>query len=312
MILEKLIRTSVAALGTLAVASVTQANAADVYAGGGGYKDVPVYVAPTWAGFYVGANAGVAWSQLDLNGGQFWDDHWTGGLKGTDGKWTGGADTPYNFNKGNIESTNGFIGGQFGFNWQQSGCCFVYGIEVDLGGVGLNMNNHRFLQTPGDWRISGVGFDMNNNDFDFVGDITGRIGYTWGNTLLYAKGGFAFLDANNGLNETIYWRNNTVAHPSPTDNNWDTYGSNNQNWLTGWTVGAGLEWKVSPSWSVKIEYLHFDFSDNFNFGNDWFAQNTYANGSYNRWKNNNDLTSDTVKVGFNYFWSPAPVAAPLK
>ena len=304
MILEKLIRTSVAALGTLAVASVTQANAADVYAGGGGYKDVPVYVAPTWAGFYVGANAGVAWSQLNLNGGQFWDHYWG------EGTTTRTQINTYNFNKDNIQSTNGFIGGQFGFNWQQSGCCFVYGIEVDLGGVGLNNNTHKFMQTPGDYHISGVGFDGTGNDFDFVGDITGRIGYTWGNTLLYAKGGFAFLDANQGLNETIYWRS---IGRSMTGNLWDTYGNgNNQNWLTGWTVGAGLEWKVSPSWSVKIEYLHFDFTDNFNYGNDWFAQNVYQNGSYNRWKNNNDLTSDTVKVGFNYFWSPAPVAAPLK
>ena len=30
----------------------------------------------------------------------------------------------------------------------------------------------------------------------FYGDITGRLGWTWGPALIYAKGGFAWLNAN--------------------------------------------------------------------------------------------------------------------
>jgi hypothetical protein len=30
------------------------------------------------------------------------------------------------------------------------------------------------------------------------------------------------------------------------------------NTLTGWTVGAGLEWQFAPAWSVKAEYLYVD------------------------------------------------------
>jgi outer membrane immunogenic protein len=28
---------------------------------------------------------------------------------------------------------------------------------------------------------------------------------------------------------------------------------------TGWSVGAGLEWALSPQWSAKAEYAYFDF-----------------------------------------------------
>ena len=29
--------------------------------------------------------------------------------------------------------------------------------------------------------------------------------------------------------------------------------------LVGWTAGAGAEYALSPSWSLKAEYQHFDF-----------------------------------------------------
>ncbi len=75
MIFGKLLRTSLVAFGALAVASVTQASAADVYTGGG-YKDVPV-AAPccSFAGFYVGGNMGMAWSEIEHRGGEFDDFH---------------------------------------------------------------------------------------------------------------------------------------------------------------------------------------------------------------------------------------------
>jgi outer membrane immunogenic protein len=37
----------------------------------------------------------------------------------------------------------------------------------------------------------------------------------------------------------------------------------------GWTVGAGAEWKIAPSWSVKGEYLYYGLghtSDTSGFG----------------------------------------------
>ena len=40
------------------------------------------------------------------------------------------------------------------------------------------------------------------------------------------------------------------------------FGYTNNKGLDGWTVGGGIEYMWSPSWSVKVEYLFFDFSRN--------------------------------------------------
>jgi hypothetical protein len=301
MILDKLTRTSVAALGALAVASVTQANAADIYSGGGGYKDVPVPVACcSFTGFYIGANAGMAFSEIDHNGGAF-TDAW---VDQENRVWSNRG----NFNNDNLHSTNGFIGGQLGYNWQNA-CCWVYGLEVDLGAIGLNNRTHRYLQMN-DPAVAGVALDGNNgDDAVFAGDVTGRLGYAFGSSMVYVKGGFAFINANNNLRETIYW--NGIG---PNGNASDSYnGNNNNNFLTGWTVGAGFEWKpcCQGNWSIKIEYLHYDFSNNNNnCCNDWYNQQNI--GIYNNYRDKNDLTSDTIKIGFNYFLSPSVAVAPLK
>jgi hypothetical protein len=297
MTLKKLLRTSAAALGALAIASATHANAADIYSGGG-LKDVPVAPCCSFAGFYIGGNMGMAWSQVELNGGTFVDHN-----ENTYGTWT--HRTPFAGEK--LNSVNGFGGGQFGYNFQNA-CCWLYGIEVDLGALALNNNFHRHINTN-NWLVNGVDIDGNkNNDAFFAGDVTARLGYTWGTSLVYVKGGYAFVDANNELLETIFWR-----HSVFTGNAIDTFGNNNNDrFLSGWTVGAGYEWKpcCQSNWSIKVEYLHFDFSNNNNnCCNDIFTQK-FPDLVNNRFRNDHDITADTVKIGFNYFWNTP--AVPLK
>ena len=60
--------------------------------------------------------------------------------------------------------------------------------------------------------------------------------------------------------------------------------------FTGWTAGGGIEYALTPAWSVKAEYLHFDF------GNEQSATNiNYMCCSYD-----NHRTVETVKAGVNY------------
>ena len=262
------------------------ANAADLYQGGS-LKDVPVYVPPPlWTGFYIGGHMGIAWSRLDLDGHEFRACDVTGLLCNR-----------FPFGKGNLDSTNGFGGGQFGYNFQGGnflGSNFVYGIEVDLGAVALNQHNNRFVSTPMGGAVVPIGMALDgHDDGGFAGDVTGRLGYAWGSALVYAKGGFAFLDVGNRMRETVFFSDGTS---SIFDGN-----RNNDNFVTGWTVGGGLEWKVGPSWSIKAEYLHFDFSNN---------HDNCCNDGFNNFRDNARLTSDTVKLGFNYFWNAPP--APLK
>ena len=103
------------------------------------------------------------------------------------------------------------------------------------------------------------------------GDITGRIGYALDRTLVYAKGGFGFFNGDA-----------TVRDPSARNFTTKTQS------FTGWTLGAGVEYKITPNWSVKAEYLHFDLGD----------QEVRFRNSLARW--DNTVTVDTVKVGLNY------------
>ena len=76
-----------------------------------------------------------------------------------------------------------------------------------------------------------------------------------------------------------------------------TLSANNNNDLTGWTVGAGLEWMLNPRWSVKAEYLYYDLSVK---NNSWNVSTSTGNFE-NSWRwFDNDLTVNTVKLGLNY------------
>jgi opacity protein-like surface antigen len=59
---------------------------------------------------------------------------------------------------------------------------------------------------------------------------------------------------------------------------------------------------LNPNWTMKVEYLHFDFT---NFDNTW------NDSSVTNFKvTHGDLTIDTVKLGFNYILNHG--YAPLK
>ncbi len=72
-----------------------------------------------------------------------------------------------------------------------------------------------------------------------------------------------------------------------------------------------MEWLLNPNWSVKIEYLHFDFSNNNRTWNPGISYDGGTTYSYdNCWRFDKDITVDTVKLGINYHLTS--YAAPLK
>jgi outer membrane immunogenic protein len=311
MALTKFVRTSVAALGALAL--ISQANAADIYSGGGGLKDVPYIPPPMWTGFYIGAHLGADWANRDRERNVFNDNIVTS--PGVDPTFFAPFD-----NK--LSSTGAFGGAQFGYNWQTS-CCFVFGIEVDLGGFN---NEDRRTVTASTMGLPGVPLGLGHvatfnvrEEGGFYGDVTGRIGYTFsgfglggngygggiggGSAMIYAKGGFAFFDPNFKVRTVLM---DGAGAFTTFDNN-----NNNNNTQTGWTVGGGIEWMLNPNWTLKVEYLHFDFSNNerrFAFGPVDGVFTTANDFRFGR----NDLTVDTVKLGFNYLLTRAPAPIPLK
>ncbi|MBJ7532871.1 porin family protein [Rhodomicrobium vannielii ATCC 17100] len=296
MTLTKFALASTVALGTLAIAA--QANAADIYAPTS-MKDAPIIVVPpTWTGFYFGGHLGAAWSQIDTRKNTYYDGY---EYYDDDDNFLYYGASP--FGGKNLNDQNAFGGGQFGYNWQTGGN-FVLGIEVDVGGLGGENEKTFFGNTfDGDF-IQDVFAVRVKSEGGFYGDVTGRLGYAWGNTLLYAKGGFAWIQPELKIQVAAYDNYSGESFEGSRKTYDDT--------LTGWTVGGGLEFMLNPNWTVKVEYLHYNFElDNNNLN--WAWEKTYAPETANNWKLfKDDLTVDTVKLGVNYKLSQAPVYAPLK
>jgi outer membrane immunogenic protein len=229
------------------VAVLAVANAADMYPG-----PTPTGGVVDWAGFYIGANIGGAWGELNTTD--------IFGLYGT----------PVGVF---VNDTSGVFGGaQLGYNFQRGN--FIIGPEADLGGMGISGAKSN---APGfqDSVASG-----------FYADITGRIGFAVNPALyLYAKGGYAYFSGS--ISHTDTFIPSTVSASD----------------LSGWTAGGGAEWKFNPSWSVKIEYLHFDFGDN-----TLYDANGTCTPSACPFKDH--FVVDTAKVGINYFVSS--IYEPLK
>jgi outer membrane immunogenic protein len=172
-----------------------------------------------------------------------------------------------------------FGGGTLGYNFQTGS--FVFGFEADFGAIGFSNTN----KWAGGDRYGVYGANWYKQDSSFYADVTGRLGYAAGPALFYAKGGWAYLDnsATFGFgNLSNSWKNDS---------------------LDGWTVGGGIEYMWSPSWSVKAEYQYFDFGKK---SFDVYDATYFP--YHDRW--DDQLTLSTFKVGLNYHFGNA--YAPLK
>ena len=196
-------------LATVAIAAFVAAlpaEAADLGYRAPYYQKAPVYAAPlyNWTGFYVGAHVGGVFSS---------DNNFNNGLG------TG--------NNGNGRLLGGF---QAGADWQFHPN-FVAGIEGQYSWLSGNVG----AVFPG-----GVAY---TNDQRGLGSITGRVGYTWGPSLLYVKGGYAYSDNN----ESVTFAGLPVAFATT------------GNHSSGYTIGAGVEYMFAPNWSAKAEYQYYNF-----------------------------------------------------
>jgi opacity protein-like surface antigen len=216
---------------------------------------VPPPASWNWAGFYVGGHVGGGWGQTSWNSASplFASGVFAG--SGTD---------------------NGFaIGGQLGYNYQIGP--WVMGFETDADWSDLD-GYAKCATSP----ATGSSFTCHTH-INGVGTLTGRLGQSFGNLLVYGKGGAAWDD------EDHVAINRTNSRLAGTDTRW------------GWTVGAGLEYAFTPAWSGKVEY------DYLSFANTSIAMNDGAgNGSSVGMSQNINI----VKMGFNYKLGADPTASP--
>lgn len=170
-----------------------------------------------WSGGYVGINAGYGWGSadaVDLGGNFFQED----------------AGQTLDVN------TDGFLGGvQAGYNWQSG--AFVYGVEADLGYLGVRGDNF-VVEDPDNFGSTKLGV---------YGDLTARLGYAADTLLIYAKGGAA------ATHYKVSYGDLDGGDIDP-DNSASKSGGR-----FGYTVGGGVEWAISEKWTTKLEYQYFDF-----------------------------------------------------
>jgi outer membrane immunogenic protein len=158
----------------------------------------PAYVpAASWAGFYVGAHAGVAWS----NATGFENGNYASSLPTT--------------------NDTGFIGGgQIGYNWQHGN--FVYGVEAD--GSGLS-NSAKFTD--------GNGYSF-SHEINWLATFRGRAGLAVGDTMGYVTGGLAIGGVKNS---SWCGYGACVKSESTTRVGWVVGGGIEHMWNRNWTIG---------------------------------------------------------------------------
>jgi len=209
-----------------------------------------VHADDPWNAFYAGAHAGYAWGGVDVT-------DTTGGV----------APGPFSYSP-----KGAFAGGTAGLNWRLQG--ILLGVEGDLGYMDLSGSGTAPSSTP-----------PNHQDLTLNGGLyavgAGRLGYAFGQTLIYGKGGFAYFDGTAAQ---------TTTKPgyltSPTSSA-----------FTGWAYGGGVEHFVSRNLSVKVEYLHFDFGSR--VGSQISITDPPIGYKYD---NKTDVTADSVKLGFAYHY----------
>jgi len=142
-------------------------------------------------------------------------------------------------------SPDGIIGGgQVGYNWQVEE--WVLGLEADFQASGQKADGS-FSTAAGIVPATSTTF---TDKLNWVGTIRGRIGYAMGpagSWLPYVTGGWA-------------WGHSEISGTT-TDGVTAVSFSETQNYSSGWTVGAGVEWAFADCWTGKFEYLYIDLGE---------------------------------------------------
>jgi outer membrane immunogenic protein len=161
-----------------------------------------------------------------------------------------------------INSQGLTVGGTVGYNWQFAPS-WLFGLEGDIGWLNLD----RTFKEWDDVILAG-------SKTDWYGTARARFGYVTGPSLLYVTGGAAFVHVTD-----------TFGGGAP-----GVLATANTSTRTGWTVGGGIETKLSRNWTTTTEYLFIDAGST-NFASDPFGIATPTTF---------DHTYHVIKTGLNY------------
>jgi outer membrane immunogenic protein len=268
----------IAAAGALGVmASLGVASAADLPV-----KAPPVVApVPTWTGCYIGVNGGWGFGKSnddldpspDFASQHFWNPAFNAGA------------APSFFD---YKTSGGLAGIQGGCNNQIG--WLVLGAEGDLDWANIRGSEAFTTFVPN--FVPGV--FSSGQELHWLSTIRGRVGIAPSNQwLLYVTGGVAIGQVGYNL-----------AFAFPANDEFHTILATNTE--IGWTVGAGVEWAFTNSWSVKAEYLYVDLGNANLFSIPTGSAANLATNLTETFQNHYNI----VRVGINYkFNADVPVIA---
>jgi len=215
-----------------------------------------------------------------------WDTYnWTGPYLGGFAGRTQGEEHWHYLAGATVDPAFGgyLAGGQAGYNLQIGR--IVVGAEGDYG----------FSNANGGTSCPNAFFFTCEAEVERLASLTGRLGYTWGRALFYAKGGFAAGEASvrtstNTSTAPLFLTGVPMLVPPV---NGET------KWMTGWTAGGGMEFALTDRWSAKAEYMHFDLGKERYVVDNGLLVDASARG-------------DNVRIGVNYHFNAPRETLPLK
>ena len=168
----------------------------------------------------------------------------------------------------------GEVGGQAGYNWQFGHA--VVGIEGDLNWQSFNRTTGVIATT-----------EITNTKLDAFASLRLRAGLALDRTLAYVTFGPAVGHANSASTQFTTPSLTTIADQA-TD----------KRWRGGLATGAGIQYRLTPNWAMRAEYLYVDYGDALAF----LLPSPLGRKDY-------AYTEQVARVGLDYFFNNGTIPA---
>jgi outer membrane immunogenic protein len=253
---------------------------------------VPAY---SWAGFYVGINAGGAWGR---------SHHPTSTVFSPDGYFAIDSAAAVNAAGDQSSRPSGFTGGvQAGFNVQSG--AMVAGIEAEFDYFGLKGSSSGSGIYP---CCAPAGFTITSSvKTDWLATIRGRLGVASGSWLFYVTGGVAFTELKGAFTFTDNCGLVVACAFPPFAPVVEALSISKTK--AGYVVGGGVEAGLWSNWSFRAEYLYVDFGSVSAVGFISSPAEIASIGIFNPFTHSIDLKAHIARLAINYRFGGAVVAA---
>ncbi|MET0277561.1 MAG: outer membrane beta-barrel protein [Pseudorhodoplanes sp.] len=165
-----------------------------------------------------------------------------------------------------LRTRGGLVGGALGWNAQYG--AWIFGVEGD----------YSYAAVSGDSNACGNIPHSCGSRLESLGTVRGRAGTLFNDWLVYGTGGWAFGRVSG----------------------YDVAKLSGDAMYSGWTIGAGIEKRFAPQWSLKLEYLYTDLG-----GKDLFQASVPGYPEHVTYKLN------SLRLGISYFFEPASSPRPI-